>query len=77
MSKTAKFQYKCRLCGEIDSNPCTSEENALFILLNTIKGVKPEARMYIGPQPSMISIHASCKAGQGVTDLIGYIVEEG
>lgn len=74
--KTAKFQYKCRLCGEVyDEGAWTSEENAGIILICTIIQ-KSVPKKFSEIQPDMVGIHVSCKVGRGVSDLIGYVVEE-
>ena len=71
--KMAKFQYKCRLCGEIYDGPCGQIKNAHMILIHTILDEKiPE---FLGAPPMMISTHL-CKNGHGVSDLVGYIEEE-
>ena len=68
--ETAKFQYRCRLCGEIEENPCTGKKNALPCLLDAIDGT--DIYKMIGLKPKLISLH-SCKDGNcGVADLIGY-----
>jgi len=72
--KTAKFRYKCRLCGEIYSGPCTSEENAFLILVAITLGQK--IPLTIGNQPRMTEIHPGCKVGHGIADLIGTITVE-
>jgi hypothetical protein len=73
--KTAKFQYKCRLCGEIEENPATGEKNALPCLLDAVYKTNTFSTM-IGPKPEIMSIH-SCKDGNvGVMDLIGYKIYE-
>ena len=72
--KTAKFQYKCRLCGEVYSGSCTSEENAFMALVSIVLGHK--LPLTIGNQPRMIEVHPGCKAGHGIADLIGTITVE-
>ena len=72
--RTAIFQYKCRLCGEIEENPRTAEENALPILIASVEGFTYP--LPVGDQPKMTGIHAACKKGIGVTDLIGVVVRE-
>jgi len=70
-TKIAKFQYKCRLCGEIEENPCTGEQNALMSLCDPVYGVRIP-KPIIGDVPNLLSIH-SCEGGHcGVSDLIGY-----
>lgn len=71
----AKFQYKCRLCGKIYNDSCTSEENARIVLISTVVGV-PMPKKMIGIQPELIDIHFDCKIGHGISDLVGYIVED-
>jgi len=73
--KTANFQYKCRLCGEIFNDSCTSPGNAEIILICTVLGQQMPDKFF-GTQPTMVTIHHGCKKGHGVADLIGYIVEE-
>lgn len=75
MSETASFQYKCRLCGEIESNPHTSPDNAQAVLVCTVLGL-PQPKHLIGSSVTMISTHAGCPMGYGVTDLIGYVIKE-
>ncbi|MCK4828812.1 hypothetical protein KA005_74495 [bacterium] len=84
--KTAKFRYKCRLCGEIYTDACASKKTALMVLIRVVSeqfiskkpiGIQspfPESNPLI---PRLIDIHSGCKAGLGVSDLIGYIVEDG
>lgn len=72
--KTAKFQYKCRLCGEVYKEGSTSEENAQYILISIAYNFD-DPEPVIGVKPTMIGIHSGCKIGCGISDLIGYIVE--
>ena len=72
--KIAKFQYKCRLCGEIYADVCTSEENAFMVLVHIVLDKQMPSMM--GVQPKMIEVHASCKAGHGIADLMGTITVE-
>lgn len=72
---TAVFQYKCRLCGEVFDDAITSPENAQITLICTVTN-KPMPEKFIGIQPEMIELHAGCKKGYGVADLIGYVVQE-
>jgi len=73
--KTAIFQYKCRLCGKVYNDAHTSENNALMTVICSINK-RPMPKGLIGMQPELIGIHAGCKSGCGVSDLIGYIIEE-
>ena len=75
-NKMATFQYKCRLCGKIYGDTHTSVKVAQIVLPCTILGLDMP-KGYIGMQPDMVETHAGCKDGQGVSDLIGYVIEEG
>jgi len=69
--KTAKFQYKCRLCGKIEENPCTSEELAHLALISIV--LKKEFLIpKVGTIPHIIEIHVCDDGSCGVSDLIGY-----
>jgi len=76
--KVAKFQYKCRQCGEVYTDGITSVKNAKEILINAVFDFK--IKLDIELPPTMINVH-SCKRyvgrnGEGVTDLIGYVIKE-
>ena len=71
--KEAIFVYKCRLCGIKFDAQITSEENALYVLTSIVHGI-PTPKHLIGLPPDFIAVHAGCKEGVGVADLIGYIV---
>ncbi len=71
----ARFQYKCRLCGEIYTDACSGEDVAQHTLICTVHGYDMPQK-YIGIQPQMFDLHSGCKAGYGVGDLLGYIVAE-
>lgn len=73
--KTAKFQYKCRLCGETYNDSCTAEKNAFYLLVSIVHSL-PNPKPVVGIIPTMVDIHSGCKVGSGVSDLIGYIVVE-
>lgn len=62
--ETARFQYKCRLCGEIYQSICTSEEKAHTMLSCMVRN-----------RPGY-ELHSDCKLGYGISDIIGYTVEE-
>ena len=67
--KTAKFQYKCRLCGEIEENPCTGEKNALIDLIE----VEIHGRVKtMGIPLEILGIHNCSDGNVGISDLIGY-----
>lgn len=70
--KTASFQYKCRQCGEIESNPQCGEEFALEFLVAAIDDSRSE--QVHGPR--LHSIHYCREGNTGVSDLIGYKVGE-
>jgi len=69
----AEFQYKCRLCGETYSDTDCSEELAQMVLVCTVYGFEIPSDL-IGTPPKMVACHAGCKAGYGVSDLIGYTI---
>lgn len=74
--KTGKFEYKCRRCGEIEVNPCTSEDNARLFLMCLLFGHNPPQSL-MGTPPKIYSTHRCKDGGCGVSDLIGYrVVEE-
>ena len=71
--KEAQFQYKCRMCGEIDDSLCCGSKLAFHRLIDcTINGRSCENDIPL----TMVGTH-TCKDGsQGVTDLIGYKIVE-
>ena len=69
--RTAKFQYKCRLCGEIEENPCTGEDLAQYTLLSILRD-KELIDLKVGVIPHMIESHLCKDGNHGVVDLIGY-----
>ena len=71
--EAARLQYKCRLCGERYRGLLISETKAHEILNCIITG-KPN--LPGGSMPSMFGRHSDCKGGYGVSDIIGYIIEE-
>jgi len=72
--KTAIFQYRCRLCGKVYDDSCTNENHAQQILVAVVHGyTMPE--ILIGQPLALISCHAGCEMGHGVSDLIGYVVK--
>ena len=71
---TAKFQYKCRQCGAIEENPCTSEDNAWITLASVIHGYDISQLKLIGMPPTMQKVHLCKNKDRGVADLIGYKV---
>lgn len=74
VSEEARFQYRCRLCGEVYTDGSSGTGIAYQILISTVLGVKLDRIMGIPPQ--LLSIHAACKMGLGVSDLLGYVVEK-
>lgn len=75
--KTAKFQYKCRLCGEVYTGAETCEDLARNVLICVTLGIDPTVEYQnIGIVPNLIEPHIACRNGFGVSDLIGYIVED-
>ena len=74
MSKIGKFQYKCRLCGEVYTEGETSAENAFIFLLSIISGTP--SRPIVGLMPKMVDTHHCCIVGYGVADLQGVVYSE-
>ena len=64
------FVYKCRLCGETESNPHMTAGRTAVIL----KLADSISRMKAVPEVKLFDIH-SCKDGSaGISDLQGVIV---
>lgn len=77
MTKIAKFQYKCRLCGAIEENPCMPVGDALVNLLHALwKDGAPSDLKLPGNPVDMTNIHPCGDGNCGVSDLIGYKVME-
>lgn len=74
--KIAKFQYKCRQCGMIEENPRTPVENAMTMILSVVFAIEVEKPKIIGSPVTMTSIHPCGDGNCGVSDLIGFKVEE-
>jgi len=72
MLKRAEFQYKCRLCGETYTDKVTNNKIAFQIICHLLFDF-PVPDFSVGMVPSMLGVHALCKKGTGVADLIGYI----
>ena len=72
--KGARFQYKCRQCGEVEENPRTGEMHALGRLVDAITKDKNGGANTLW----LLDVH-NCEDGNyGVSDLIGYkVYEEG
>ena len=69
----AKFECKCRRCGEIKQNPVTSAENGLICLLAAIWNDPSILAAGLRTQrPQILSTHTCADGGMGVCDLIGY-----
>jgi len=64
---TARFQYRCRRCGEIEDGTFTRWKRALCVLVNSVTETKTDFDSSV----DLINIH-NCKDGSlGVSDLIG------
>lgn len=72
---TAKFQYKCRQCGEVHTDSMAHPETASSILLNLVFEFMPKPAAP-GGDLTMVSVHHCIFGGKGVSDLVGYIVED-
>lgn len=74
MSNYAKFEFRCRRCGEVFSDIETSENMASQHLINAMLGVL----VGNGIRLEMLSNHFDCikKGEMGVGDLIGYRIIE-
>ncbi len=72
----AVFQYQCRLCGEKYKDVHTSKENAAMLLVCIVYGHEIPKKL-IGMPPTFLGTHTGCKKGYGISDLIGYSIEEG
>jgi hypothetical protein len=71
--KTIAFEYKCRRCGKINRNPKTAEKNGLAVITAAVL----DAPMpMLGFPVRLVDSHFCPDGGMGVTDLIGYSVEE-
>jgi len=74
-AREAAFEYRCRLCGKVYSDQTTSENLERMILLHIGHGIDlPEIK--VGSIPKMVELHATCKKGVGVADLIGFTIKE-
>ena len=73
--KTGKFEYRCKRCGNIEVNPCTSEDNAKILLLCILYKL-PKPVHFISDVPKEQSVHVCEDGGVGISELIGYRVEE-
>lgn len=71
--KTAKFRYKCRLCGQIEDNSCTSVRNAESYLYALVYNGEI-AKTQIGIPPTMTTYHMCIDGNTGIMDLLGFIV---
>ena len=71
--KETQFQYKCRLCGKIDTSLCGNENIGLSRLCDAINDNK---HMEFGMQVKMLDVHACTPTQCGISDLIGYKIEE-
>lgn len=74
MSK-AVFEYKCRRCGVVDLDyqiqVPSGELRARVKLIEAMKGITKSTQA-----PAIFSLHLCAKGECGISDLIGYHVEE-
>ena len=67
--KEAQFQYKCRMCGKIDTSLCCGIDYAQHRLIEClIRGRSCHKDIPV----TMINSHICADGSFGVTDLIGY-----
>ena len=75
--KIAKFQYKCRQCGAIEENPCTTSETGALMILNcALLGETPSSFNISGNPVTMTNTHPCGDGNVGVSDLVGYKIME-
>ena len=68
--RTAKFQYKCRHCGEVFQGPCGGEQFASFSIASIITTGKDIP--HPGHQVRLMDSHNCSDSKIGIADLIGY-----
>lgn len=74
---TAKFYYKCRMCGEVyDSGTATAKDNGRQVLLETILDIPYSKKTIKGNPVGREKLHTCNNQQVGVADLIGYKIEE-
>ena len=76
--KTAKFQYKCRMCGVTHSEYDINPDMAISAIVASIQGkwVYFDSTGPLGRTPQLKRIHTCDETRTGVSDLIGYVVED-
>lgn len=71
--KEARFQYKCRRCGESSENSCCDASPAWLYMMECMHGWKSTSG---GISLTMLQTHDCKDGGKGVADLIGYTIKE-
>lgn len=72
----AKFQYKCRLCNEIFDDQDGDANTIRQVFLATIYDWAIQIDPGDPHKPMIVDLHAKCRMGCGVADLIGYVKVE-
>lgn len=73
--KIAKFEYKCRRCGQIDMSGSTAKENGLPVLSEIVAGTNDFRKKLMGPPIRETVLHNCTDGGMGIADLTGYSVK--
>jgi hypothetical protein len=68
--KTARFEYRCRRCGVVGDNSGASEPMAQKYLTEATMGDKATTMINLN------EIHLCEDGGRGVTDLLGYRLDD-
>ena len=76
MKKRAVFNYKCRQCGKVYVETEAPKRVAdQLMVAAAIRGSEDEINFTVPPR--MVEIHTCKGGGLGVSDLVGYTLEEG
>ncbi len=66
----AKFEYKCRRCNTVTIDSGCDDRKAIYELAKTLVDYPPEEVNF-----SLLSAHSCKDGGRGVSDLIGYTID--
>jgi hypothetical protein len=72
VSMEAQFEYKCRRCGDFNYNPCCAADMATPMLICTALDPRDKSLNVVG----MHGVHQCIDGGMGLTDLVGYRLED-